>query len=836
MLSVTALIALVGHGSAATIRPPVCAAPLCRLSMISSVSMFGEDERRTEQQFARQRNMTLGAVQNRYAASGAITCRGFGTGRRKRSIVYASGQLTARNDIITTTAHTIIGRDARPLGNLENCDFETTINGRKVRSSLTRDYFSGFRDPNDANFAGFDWAVIRLKDPLPVEPYPVVDDLTPLFRWLEVANVTKVANFNFDNWGISRARTKSLAECVIKPEIVAWSSGVRGIRTDCDISPGNSGGAVLSELSGRPALIGIMVGTTATSFKQRKKFDLYNDYNIGALVEGEFLKAIRDMASGMGVADIQAALDGLGYDPGPTDGVAGKRTVRAIRAFQKDRGLEPNGRLSAELSRELQSAVSRNEQAATDRMSPTNVVTDLYDWRIASSGRSPARRPEWLPAGTRRPEEFGPQSAWTSPNLSGCRNIIACLKESGAPGPALRAAYILEKTGLVGSYVSRFDEFGPVDLVTIGLSYTSAEQPDYALVNAPGGVISLRSSNVRKSNSAFDGLDWLRRKFPRATVLMNPRFESYRLFDDGTQRFVFAYPITTGCVVCQPVAQVLFAFDFGSDGRFRQQQPLVASELAIGQGWYSPRFYSPAQFIDDTLLVQKRLNELGYAAGPVDGVAGRKTEIALRAFQRDHGLPTTGNIDSLTAAVLSAGRIDRQMRRFEALLATSNNQTTAYGAGLLSRIPDDEGERRVILANNVAGQLIAEGQQATASALLRQARDKAEALRNDRPLLYASVILNLASCSMAVGRDDEAASLAGDAAVILDLNTLASANSVSGRKAFPDGSIGGRIMSIAESLIDRAAGDSIRFAFSRNDNGHHHIFTLLHPPQQSEPI
>lgn len=49
----------------------------------------------------------------------------------------------------------------------------------------------------------------------------------------------------------------------------------------------------------------------------------------------------------MDVADAQAALKGLGYDPGPTDGIMGGRTTAAIQAFQQDYGLPMTGDLDA---------------------------------------------------------------------------------------------------------------------------------------------------------------------------------------------------------------------------------------------------------------------------------------------------------------------------------------------------------------------------------------------------------------------------------------------------------------------------------------------------------
>ena len=50
---------------------------------------------------------------------------------------------------------------------------------------------------------------------------------------------------------------------------------------------------------------------------------------------------------------------------------------------------------------------------------------------------------------------------------------------------------------------------------------------------------------------------------------------------------------------------------------------------------------------------QARLNELGYNAGTPDGAMGGKTTAALRAFQKDKGLPTSGRLDAATAAELA---------------------------------------------------------------------------------------------------------------------------------------------------------------------------------------
>lgn len=50
---------------------------------------------------------------------------------------------------------------------------------------------------------------------------------------------------------------------------------------------------------------------------------------------------------------------------------------------------------------------------------------------------------------------------------------------------------------------------------------------------------------------------------------------------------------------------------------------------------------------------QARLNALGYPAGPADGAMGNKTYQALKHFQRDHGIPETGQLDGDTVNALS---------------------------------------------------------------------------------------------------------------------------------------------------------------------------------------
>jgi peptidoglycan hydrolase-like protein with peptidoglycan-binding domain len=71
---------------------------------------------------------------------------------------------------------------------------------------------------------------------------------------------------------------------------------------------------------------------------------------------------------------------------------------------------------------------------------------------------------------------------------------------------------------------------------------------------------------------------------------------------------------------------------------------------------YQPQ-YAPAQSQRDiTLGVQNELVALGYNPGSVDGISGRQTQEAIRAYQYQHGLPVDGVV---TQKLLDHLRITR---------------------------------------------------------------------------------------------------------------------------------------------------------------------------------
>ncbi|QIE55174.1 hypothetical protein G5B40_06740 [Pikeienuella piscinae] len=57
---------------------------------------------------------------------------------------------------------------------------------------------------------------------------------------------------------------------------------------------------------------------------------------------------------GEDIRELQYSLRSRGYLPGPADGVFGPATERAVREFQRNRGLRPTGRVDAETARQLE--------------------------------------------------------------------------------------------------------------------------------------------------------------------------------------------------------------------------------------------------------------------------------------------------------------------------------------------------------------------------------------------------------------------------------------------------------------------------------------------------
>lgn len=148
----------------------------------------------------------------------------------------------------------------------------------------------------------------------------------------------------------------TLAGCGTLPEERAAAGAGIGAATGAMV------GAVTSLAVGPGALIGALGGGLVGALTNRDQVNLgepaWKQRN------GAAPAATRESGTAHGeppapapeprlVARVQQRLAHLGYQPGPADGITGPRTAAAIRAFQKDHGLDVDGLMSTELAQRV---------------------------------------------------------------------------------------------------------------------------------------------------------------------------------------------------------------------------------------------------------------------------------------------------------------------------------------------------------------------------------------------------------------------------------------------------------------------------------------------------
>jgi len=118
---------------------------------------------------------------------------------------------------------------------------------------------------------------------------------------------------------------------------------------------GAAGGAIIGAVTGLTMLEGALIGTGiggVTGLLTDK-----SDLDIGDPFWQSWFGPRTPQVATSGpsgqsprVAEMQSNLARLGYDPGPVDGLFGPQTSAAIREYQRDHGLEPDGRLTRDVA------------------------------------------------------------------------------------------------------------------------------------------------------------------------------------------------------------------------------------------------------------------------------------------------------------------------------------------------------------------------------------------------------------------------------------------------------------------------------------------------------
>lgn len=121
----------------------------------------------------------------------------------------------------------------------------------------------------------------------------------------------------------------------------------------------------------------------------------------------------------------------------------------------------------------------------------------------------------------------------------------------------------------------------------------------------------------------------------------------------------------------------------------------------------NPHFDRPLRMIitpqkapNRVMVLQRLLNQMGFNAGPVDGVAGRKTRAAISLFQEGAELPVTGTITSaLEARIYADAGYEKPQN---AMLRIRRKFRDIYSAPVTIRDLDREIGTHVFTAQNFA--------------------------------------------------------------------------------------------------------------------------------------
>ena len=259
---------------------------------VIKIAVVDEPDRRTEEEFANEQKKTLLGIQRRYAATGTLSCpRG-----------KASANLTLVNDVITTAAHVFIdSKTCDQHTQIGQCKFVIKTGQVAQELELGALVDTGYKCPPLLPDPTRDWVVIKLKKPVKsVIPYSV----TPSSHVSADSRLTAVQAQSYDFWrGTKRKRyfPKSIGTCSSK-KIYFGEIEESFFSTNCDAAQGGSGGALLDDASSAPVLLGIIEGGNETNSQLDQAVDRGTP-NTGAYreaswasyavpVRGNFLEAI----------------------------------------------------------------------------------------------------------------------------------------------------------------------------------------------------------------------------------------------------------------------------------------------------------------------------------------------------------------------------------------------------------------------------------------------------------------------------------------------------------------------------------------------------------------
>lgn len=162
----------------------------------------------------------------------------------------------------------------------------------------------------------------------------------------------------------------------------------------------------------------------------------------------------------------------------------------------------------------------------------------------------------------------------------------------------------------------------------------------------PGDIVTIpdkRRKDVTKADKA-------RHRFKRKGI---PATFRLQVFDVETPRASQEYTLVAEGTQIKGVTDDQGVLECFIDAHVRSGMLTIGPDhykVALAFGHLDPP--------EEVSGIQKRLTNLGFDAGPADGVLNDKTKAAIRKFQGRFGLPVTGEADQATVDAITAQHDD----------------------------------------------------------------------------------------------------------------------------------------------------------------------------------
>lgn len=340
-------------------------------------------------------------------------------------------------------------------------------------------------------------------------------------------------------------------------------------------------------------------------------------------------------SSGSAVVELQTALKELGYYSYSIDGKFGSGTENAVKRFQKDHGLSQDGKAGNITLSLLYSITGTGSEEGSSQQSAGSSVSSKATTSLASLKKGSSGS-EVITLQTQLKALNYYQSAIDGKFGSGTEKAVI----------AFQKAYGLTADGIAGTKTR----------TKLQSVYDSTQG-----TTSSGGTVVPLDPNTLAAGSTGERVTTLQTQLKALgfyTIKIDGKFGS------GTQAAVIAFQAANGLTADGLAgSKTLSAIEkkynalIGSSSGSGDTSGIV-SENNQSAGTSSSGSLSRTlrrnSSGEDVKMVQRRLKELGYYGGEIDGSYGSSTIASVTAFQFANGLSVDGNCGTATWAVLSS--------------------------------------------------------------------------------------------------------------------------------------------------------------------------------------